>query len=248
MGGETPAIRPPWAIEESSFVARCSSCLDCVGACPEGIIKAGRGGLPELSFADGECTFCAACAEACPDGAFGPVHGDEGEKLPPWSHVMQASGDCISSKGVFCGICAEHCEPRAISFHGPGGLGLPVIDHQECTGCGACVGPCPVNALAPGENDGAQEPLAERQVNICGVLVQARPEKSGKVSAALAGLAGLEIHHHEADGRIVVTIEDTKQKYASETLIDIHKIEGVITASLVYHQYETEPLPKEEPS
>lgn len=248
IDGEVPPVRPPWAINEKDFVEQCSSCLDCVKACPEGIIEIGRGDLPVVSFAGGGCTFCAACVEACPDGVLGPAMAEDGKALDGWSHVVQASGVCVSTKGVFCGICAEQCETRAITFPGPGGIGEPKIDLENCTGCGACIEPCPVDALAPSKHDGAQAPLKEKQVNICGVLIQARPEKCETVGAALAAFDGLEVHHRENDGRIVVTIEDTENNYASKTLTDIHKIEGVIAASLVYHQYDTEPLPKEEQS
>ena len=39
---------------------------------------------------------------------------------------------------------------------------------------------------------------------------------------------------------MVVTIEDTPDKYASETLTDLRSVDGVLSASLVYHHCDTE--------
>lgn len=83
------------------------------------------------------------------------------------------------------------------------------------------------------------------EFNMCGVLVQARPEKQTAVEDALATLPGVEVHEKAADGRLIVTVEDTEDIWASETLANVHKIKGVIAASLVYHQQETEPASEE---
>lgn len=76
-------------------------------------------------------------------------------------------------------------------------------------------------------------------VNICGVLVQARPEGLDSVSNALRRLPGLEIHERADDGHLVVTIEDTDTIFASETLQQVYAVAGVLNASLVYHHCET---------
>ncbi len=75
--------------------------------------------------------------------------------------------------------------------------------------------------------------------NVCGVLVNARAENIAAVEAGLAELPGVEIHDHTDDGNIVVTVEDTDQSRASESLLAIHQVAGVLSASLVYHQFET---------
>jgi len=88
-------------------------------------------------------------------------------------------------------------------------------------------------------------PAMSDEFNVCGVLVQARPERQGAVETALAAMAGVEIHEKAEDGRLIITVEDTNEAWASETLAGVHKIEGVIAASLVYHHRDTEP-PSEE--
>jgi len=91
-------------------------------------------------------------------------------------------------------------------------------------------------------------PGAPQEFNICGILVQARPERQAAVEAALACMAGVEIHEKAEDGRLVITVEDTKDIWASETLAGVHKIEGVIAASLVYHHRDSEPPSEEQQS
>ncbi len=75
--------------------------------------------------------------------------------------------------------------------------------------------------------------------HICGVLVQARPDRLDMAVAGLAALPGVEIHQHTDDGRLVVTVEDTPDATAGETMHRFYGVEGVISASLVYHYHDT---------
>lgn len=136
------AIRPPWAVEEGAFVSRCRRCRDCAGACPEGIIAAGDGGFPQVSFGRGHCTFCGKCAEVCPSGAL--LRG-EGR---PWTAVAVIGGNCLSAAAVACRVCGEWCGEGAIRFRlATGGRAHPVVDADRCDGCGGCVRRCPVGAV-----------------------------------------------------------------------------------------------------
>ncbi|WP_300514490.1 chaperone NapD [Aliiroseovarius sp.] len=74
-------------------------------------------------------------------------------------------------------------------------------------------------------------------LNICGCLVHTTPEKTEEVVAAIDATDGGEVHAHE-DGRIVVTVEDTEDKRASDQIMDMHQIPGVITVTLTYHSFE----------
>jgi nitrate reductase NapD len=77
------------------------------------------------------------------------------------------------------------------------------------------------------------------QGHLCGVLVQFRPERLEQVRAGLTALPGVEIHHATDDGRLVVTVEDSDQATAGDTLHRFHDVAGVVSASLVYHYHDS---------
>ena len=137
---EVPRMRPPGV--QMGFARLCTHCGDCARACPEAIIIRHESGEPVVDFARGACTFCNACAEACETGALKPAAPDEW----PWRATIDAS--CFSLNGVFCRSCEDACEPRAIRFRlMTGGRSAPVLDQDQCTGCGECASPCPAGAI-----------------------------------------------------------------------------------------------------
>lgn len=136
--------RPPWALAEELFGAACSRCGDCLPVCPTRIIVLGRG-YPEVDFKRGECTFCGACAAACKDGALLRTT----DQAAPWAIKAQIAASCLPRHGVECRICGDHCLVAAIRFSPRlGGPPLAEVDPASCTGCGACVAPCPVTAIS----------------------------------------------------------------------------------------------------
>jgi len=138
-------IRPPWAKEESDFIAHCdSSCQACSNACPEKIIVIGRGKYPHIDFSQGECTFCEQCVDACDYDAL--VKQGDGK---PWIHKAVIKMDqCITQQSVVCRSCSEMCEVAAIKFTPViGGVSSPELNSDLCNGCGACINVCPSKAL-----------------------------------------------------------------------------------------------------
>lgn len=139
-------VRPPWSGSEPAFAAACSACDLCVAACPEHILVRGADGTPAVDFRRGECTFCGDCAKACPTGAL-DAEGPEAARAPWLARAVIASS-CLSARGITCRVCGDRCGPRAITFRlAVGGAAFPMIDGSLCNGCGACVGPCPVDAV-----------------------------------------------------------------------------------------------------
>lgn len=74
-------------------------------------------------------------------------------------------------------------------------------------------------------------------LNICGCLVHTVPDRTAEVAGAISATEGAEVHAQE-DGRIVVTVEDTADQLASEIIMDLHQIPGVLTVTLTYHHFE----------
>ncbi|MGB3278704.1 MAG: chaperone NapD [Pseudorhodobacter sp.] len=74
-------------------------------------------------------------------------------------------------------------------------------------------------------------------LNICGCLVHTRPERTKEVISALNAFEGGEVHAHE-NGRIVITVEDTATQRASDQIMEMHQIPGVLTITLTYHHFE----------
>lgn len=141
--GGPPQLRPPWSRGEAEFTERCTQCSKCIAACPAKILSKGHAGYPIVVFGGAGCTFCGACAEACEAGCF-----DRADARPPWNMKASISSQCVEAKGIACRMCEAACEFSAIRFRPKlGGGSSPMISLTECTGCGACIAPCPVKAI-----------------------------------------------------------------------------------------------------
>ena len=131
----------PWAVP--TFAELCTRCLDCALACEERIIVQGDGGFPKVDFSRGECIFCEDCVDACKTGALNK------QVDPPWTLKAKVDDRCLSMKGITCRSCGDTCVERAIKFRlQVGGKADLSIDSENCTGCGGCVGVCPVKAVS----------------------------------------------------------------------------------------------------
>lgn len=141
------AFRPPWASEEQSFLAQCTRCDECIRVCPTGLLVKGSGGFPEADFTPGKapdaCTFCGDCVQICqPRALF------KNPDQAAWQQLAVINSACLAVQGVVCRSCGEFCDVGAIRF--PlrlGGVALPQIDAEACSGCGACLAVCPTLAI-----------------------------------------------------------------------------------------------------
>lgn len=133
-------FRPPWARPEAEFTRACTRCDACVRQCPQQVLVRGADGLPRFDATAGECTFCGECVAACDSDAFAPSLD------PPWILLAQVADRCLSAHGVVCASCHDVCPASAIHVP-PAARGAATIDAERCTGCGACVGTCPVDAI-----------------------------------------------------------------------------------------------------
>jgi nitrate reductase NapD len=76
------------------------------------------------------------------------------------------------------------------------------------------------------------------EAHVSSLVVHVRPERAGAARAALNGMPGVEIHA-EADGKIIVTLETDTEADIVTRLNEISLLDGVMSAALVYHHFET---------
>ena len=146
MAADAAAMpRPPWSLRpDSAFTEHCTRCGDCVRACPRGVLGAGDGGFPQISFAAAGCSLCGDCATACPTHAI-----DRAASPIAFVWRVQIDARCLNRRGVECRVCGDACEARALRFvPARGGIAQLQVDTAACTGCGDCVAVCPVSAIA----------------------------------------------------------------------------------------------------
>lgn len=134
--------RPPWSSEEAVRSA-CTGCGRCVEVCPQRIVRLDRRNQAFLDFMQAECTFCGLCRDACEEEVF-----DRAAQIP-FPNMAKIGEECLAARGIVCRSCGDACPEEAIRFAmRRGGPSLPSLDAERCTGCGACLGTCPADAIA----------------------------------------------------------------------------------------------------
>tara|TARA_R110001583_G_scaffold34122_1_gene114830 strand:+ start:1962 stop:2609 length:648 start_codon:yes stop_codon:yes gene_type:complete len=152
--------RPPWALQEATFVDQCTRCHECIVACEENIIFIGDGGFPEIDFNRGECTFCEACVDTCKPSALFKQDRQVKQDQPVTETEQQAfyfdikiDDSCLAKQKIHCQSCKDVCDPRAITMPWPkkvtsGAIQAPEINIADCTSCGACISTCPSQSIS----------------------------------------------------------------------------------------------------
>jgi ferredoxin-type protein NapG len=156
------AIRPPGALAEADFNARCIKCGQCVAACPYDTLKLATAdsgipiGTPYFIPRETPCYMCEdiPCVPVCPTGALD--HALENIDDSRMGLAVIDIENCLSWQGLRCEICFRECpvqgqaitvehHPRRISKHA---MFVPLVNSDACTGCGICEKACPTQKAA----------------------------------------------------------------------------------------------------
>ena len=147
-------VRPPGAVPERDFLARCVRCGECMVACPYNALqpiwlKAGFLGLfsPELVARRGFCDpDCTRCGRVCPTDAI--------RELSPAERLWAKTGTAVIVRQKClawefqeqCMVCDEVCPYDAVEFKDEPGNPQPVphVIENKCSGCGYCEHYCPI--------------------------------------------------------------------------------------------------------
>ncbi len=136
-------IRPPYAQNRALFDTICLTCKDtpCVDACEEEIVFLDANHAPCVLFTKSGCTFCEECATACLEGV---LHVKVPNEAKIDVNVKIDMRHCIAWNGTICNSCGDVCVPKAIKFFG---MFRPIVEMDQCNGCGFCYSVCPTNAI-----------------------------------------------------------------------------------------------------
>jgi ferredoxin-type protein NapG len=138
-------LRPPGALDEPMFLAKCSRCGDCVRACPADAIKivpdVGNG-APFIDANIAPCVVCTTleCMMVCPTGALEPTP----IKFIDMGTARWRPETCVRTRGEDCRICVDECPigEVAISLDAEGSVR---VHENGCVGCGVCQHRCPTS-------------------------------------------------------------------------------------------------------
>ena len=149
-------IRPPGALPENVFLARCLGCGTCMQACPTNSLQplgvaAGLSAIfsPVITPRRGPCDpGCNACGRVCPTGAIAPLPMMEKLKAKVGTARLFRQKCLAWELQKKCLICDEVCPFDAIEFRKLPGqpIAVPFVNENKCAGCGYCEHFCPVRA------------------------------------------------------------------------------------------------------
>lgn len=147
---ETPVttnrLRPPGAVVEELFPAKCIRCGRCVEVCPYRSIRmldvrSGiHAGTPLVEVEKVPCYLCMKCVDVCPTGSLERV---DQIKIRMGLAVIDKFHCAAWIGTTLCRTCYDKCPypEQAIRLDQL----RPIVDESACTGCGLCTHACPVS-------------------------------------------------------------------------------------------------------
>lgn len=173
-------VRPPGALPEEQFLARCIGCGACMKACPTNAIQPCDTGeglhrlfTPRIVPRIGGCEEkCHLCGYVCPTGAIRKLPHEEKQFAKIGTAVIDRHRCLAWGQNKECLVCDEICPYNAIEARvvetTKGPFKVPVVFEDYCLGCGMCEQHCPIQAKPAivvyqfGENRLAHGPYASQ--------------------------------------------------------------------------------------
>lgn len=75
--------------------------------------------------------------------------------------------------------------------------------------------------------------------NICGVAVYLAPNATSEVKDRILALPGVELGAESGEHRLALTVIDTPLSLAIHQIAAMHRLPGVVAASLIFHAFDT---------
>lgn len=82
-------------------------------------------------------------------------------------------------------------------------------------------------------------------MNISSLVVRASPQRCSGVRAALEAMPGLDVCAASEAGQLIVVAEHPDTATAADSFVAMHRIEGVLSVSLVYQRNVDAGTPEE---
>lgn len=143
-----PHLRPPGALAETEFLARCIRCQRCSEACSVGAIQLPGSeagilhGTPIIRPQQKACTLCLRCGKACPTGAIQSLEKKDDARI---GLAKVDKRLCVSHNGTgACGACYTACPLRGKAITQEMQF-RPIVVEEKCVGCGQCEEVCIVH-------------------------------------------------------------------------------------------------------
>jgi len=73
-----------------------------------------------------------------------------------------------------------------------------------------------------------------QELHIASLVVHAAPRRLDRVAEVVAALPGALVHASSVDGKLVVTLEEGSADAMAQVVLSIQRIDGVLSAALVY--------------
>ncbi len=142
---KTNRLRPPGAVPEEIFPAKCIRCGRCVEVCPYRSIRmldirfGINAGTPLIEAEKIPCYLCMKCVDVCPTGSLERIE----QSATRMGLAIINKFHCAAWIGTtLCRTCYDKCPYPELAIRLE--QLKPVVNEAACTGCGLCTHACPV--------------------------------------------------------------------------------------------------------